>query len=272
MAGGFQASSNGTWHYSLAPAQRFNMNRLFVGLSKDVSLPEDGGYLLIDDEVRDIPYSRVFDPLRHHLNPLKDLQYKRARELAEIVYTVYPQGEATLTVRNGKRALLADLMSKSKWDKRRAKRFDRIGGDEEVTKTVQDILMSPVLRSVLCSRTNFSFKGIVQARINRAELGDFDALTLGLILMSYYKGQVVVPDGGFYLREMHVSLVREQRLIVGCNHLNELPAKLRQSVLLFEEKVASGATAQDAETLAMYAHLVPHTIAHKDFMDDAMKR
>jgi hypothetical protein len=38
---------------------------------------------------------------------------------------------------------------------------------------MQDFLMSPVLRSVLCKRTDFSFNpnSIIQARINRAEVG-----------------------------------------------------------------------------------------------------
>jgi hypothetical protein len=44
------------------------MNTLHVGFSKSIDLPK-GGYLLIDDEVRDIPRSRVFDPMKHCFNP-----------------------------------------------------------------------------------------------------------------------------------------------------------------------------------------------------------
>jgi hypothetical protein len=34
--------------------------------------------------------SRILDPLKHCLNPLKDISYKRARDIADIVYTAYP--------------------------------------------------------------------------------------------------------------------------------------------------------------------------------------
>jgi hypothetical protein len=34
--------------------------------------------------------------------------------------------------------------------------------------------------------------------ISREDLGDFDALVLGLLLMSHAQGQVVVPGLGFY--------------------------------------------------------------------------
>ena len=53
-------------------------NTLYVGFTSSVDLPK-GGYLLIDDEVRDIPKSRVFDPMKHCFNPLKGIDYKRAR-------------------------------------------------------------------------------------------------------------------------------------------------------------------------------------------------
>jgi hypothetical protein len=42
--------------------------------------------------------------------------------------------------------------------------------------------------------------------MNRAELCDFDALVLGLFLMSHFKGPVVVPDFGFYGRDAPVRL------------------------------------------------------------------
>jgi hypothetical protein len=67
------------------------------------------------------------------------------------------------------------------------------------------------------------------ARINRAELGDFDALVLGLLLMGHFKGQLVVPDLGFYGRDAHVSLVREERLIGGVNLAAREAAQRRAS-------------------------------------------
>lgn len=118
---------------------------------------------------------------------------------------------------------------------------------------------------------------MIMARVNRVELGDFDALVLGLLLIANYKGQIVVPDFGFYGRDAHVSLIRENRLIAGVNFIGELPPKLRQSVLLIKEsvllikeKVPSGATADDAETLAGYAALVAGTVGFTDFVQGAV--
>jgi hypothetical protein len=100
------------------------MNKLWVGFSKTVEPPK-GGYLLIDDEVRDIPRSRVFDPMKHCFNPLKDIDYKRARELAELFYTISLQGDNTLTVRNGKRALLKALLKADRLDRVEARIWTR---------------------------------------------------------------------------------------------------------------------------------------------------
>jgi hypothetical protein len=177
----------------------------------------------LNDEVPDISRVKVFDPLRQSFNPLKNITYKKARELADVLYTVYPQGENTLTVRNGRRELLQALLT--------AKRFDRIRGNEEVQGVVDDMLMSPVLKRVFCSRPNFTFtpRSLIAARLNRAELGNFDALVLGLVLIAQYEGQVIIPDFGFYGREAHAALVREGRLVAGVYSLNELAPKLRHS-------------------------------------------
>jgi hypothetical protein len=166
--------------------------------------------------VAEIPRARIFDPLRHCFNPLKDIDYKNARELADVLYTVSPQGENTLTVRNGKRAMLKALLN--------AKRLDKVQGDEEVSGMIDDLLASPVLTRVLCNPTNFSFNpnSLILAKLDRAQLGEFDALVLGLLLIGHFKGQVVVPDFGFYGRDAHVSLIRENRLIAGVNFLGEL--------------------------------------------------
>jgi hypothetical protein len=110
----------------------------------------------------------------------------------------------------------------------------------------------------------------IMARIDRAELGDFDALVLGLLLMAHFKGQVIVQDLGFYGRDCHVALIREERLIAGVNFLGELPVKLRQASLLIGEKIPRGATLQDAETLAEYAGFVPGTVGFTGFVQSAV--
>lgn len=120
---------------------------------------------------------------------------------------------------------------------------------------VGDLLASPVLKRVFCETApvfSFNPRSVIQARINRAELGEFDPLVLGLFLIGHYKGQVVVPDFGFYGRDAHTSLIRENKLIAGVNFLDELSDKLKDNILLIKDKQASGATTQDAETLATY--------------------
>lgn len=250
------------------------LNKLFVGLNKAVQLPKRG-YLFIGDEVPDIPQARIFDPLKHSFNPLKNIEYKKAREIADILYTVFPQGENTLTVRNGKRALLKLLME-------RPERLDALPPHEkhddaadEARSAIADILMSPVLRKALCnvSPPAFSFnpRSIILARINRAELGDLDSLVLGLFLMAHFQGQIVLPDGGFYLRDCHTRLIREGRLITGCNSLSELPQKIRNSLPLFNERIPSRTLAEDAETLARYAGLRPDPLRAENSFNDYVK-
>ena len=245
-------------------------NKLYIGFAKNVELPK-GGCLLIADEIPEIARARIFDPAQHSFNPLKNLDYRKAREIADILYTASPQGENTLTVRNGKRALLRLLMEQPE-------RFDTISPKKsddptkEAMAAIGDMLISPVLRNVLCKPTNFSFnpRSTILARINRAELGDFDALILGLFLIAHYKGQVVIPDFGFYAREMHTPLIRQDRLISGIDTLQELPPKLRQAVLLISDKIGSGTTFDDAETLAQYAGLVRGRNNYNDFVEGVM--
>jgi hypothetical protein len=250
------------------------MNRLHVGFHKRVELPKRG-YLFIGDELPDVPQARIFDPLKHSFNPLKNIDYRKAREIADIIYTAYPQGENTLTVRNGKRALLRLLMQKPKRLHALPPIVGRDDAGEEARAAVADILMSPVLQKALCNAVppafSFNTRSVILARINRAELGDFDALVLGLFLMTQFKGQIVCPDFGFYGRDVHLSLIREKRLIAGINFLAELSPKLRNGALLIEEKEASGATFEDARTLAAYEQLVEGTVAFNDFVQGATR-
>jgi hypothetical protein len=243
------------------------MNQLFVGLSKEVELPSNG-FLFINDEIPEVPdwkRPKIFDPLKHGFNPLKDIDYRKAREIADVLYTVYPQGENTLTVRNGKRALLKALLQ--------SQSLDKIKGDDEVSGMIGDILASPVLRGVFCEGRRFTFnpKSANLARINRAELGSFDSLVLGLLLIAQFKGQLVLPSFGFYGRDAHVNLIEEERLIAGVNTLAELPPLLRQNLLLVSEKVASGAIADDAEELAKYEGLARGTNGFMDYVAKAIE-
>jgi hypothetical protein len=187
---------------------------------------------------------------------------RRARELAELLYTAVPEGQNTLTVRNGKRTL-APLLKE-------ADRFDRITTtDDEAQAMLADLLFMPELRKPLTgTKKIFPLKkhSIILARLNRAELGDFACLVLGFILISMHKGQVIIPDFGFYGRDQHISLIRENRLIAGVNFLDELPLRLRNAALLIKDKHAHGVLYDDAEILAKYRGLRPdHTREDNDY-------
>ena len=56
---------------------------------------------------------------------------------------------------------------------------------------------------------------------------------------------------------------------LGVNTLAELPPRLRQTVLLISDKVPSGATAEDADTLARYEGLQKGVNNYNWFMEDA---
>lgn len=97
-------------------------------------------------------------------------------------------------------------------------------------------------------------------RLNRSELGRFDALALGLFLIGQSKGHhIVLPNLGFYGRDHHVQLIDQERLVAGVNYLDELPLHLKQACLLISDKEGHGALYDDAATLARLAGEMPGT-------------
>lgn len=214
------------------------------------------GFLLIDDGpiadafLEHFPKARLFDPTVHSFNPLRGIDYKHARDFASIVYTASPEGENTLTVRNGRRALTRLLLSSSRLDQLEGSS----PGEVEASETVADILLSPVLQKVLCNPTNFSFKGSIVAKIDRALLGDVDSFILASFLIGQFKGQVIVPDFGFYGRDFYSSLFRQNRLTVGVNQLEELSKPLQQACLAVKDKTIYRTTREDAERLIFYVN------------------
>lgn len=50
-------------------------------------------------------------------------------------------------------------------------------------------------------------------------------------------------------REFAEVLIMQNRLIAGVHFLDEVPNKLRQNLLLINEKIGQHSTAEDAETL-----------------------
>ena len=88
------------------------------------------------------------------------------------------------------------------------------------------------------------------------EIGDDDAKIVANVLISQFKGQIVIEDFGFSSREHHAALIREERLMAGIYTLSELPEKLRERAMLMP-KLGKGCTFKDAEVLATYAKLRP---------------
>ena len=151
--------------------------------------------------------------------------------------------------------------------------FDAVG---EAHALIDDILLSPILRDVFCRQKNFEIKNgnppsSIVARIDRAKLGDYDAFILASLLISQFKGQLIIPDFGFYARPFHASLIRENRLIAGVYTLSELDEKMQQLCLLMEDKEGRQCTPDDAAVLAEYEGLVPHTEGYGDFVGAAIK-
>jgi hypothetical protein len=249
------------------------MNKIFFG-QIPVELPKRR-FLFIHDEVPDLPYARVFDPTKHSFNPLQNLDYRKASGIVDIFDTLFSRGDSTLTKDTGL-DFIADALETSTSLDTLIDRPERGATTGQIWAygKVRRLLRSPVLKQVFCSTPNFSFSAnsVILARINRAELGDFDALALGLFLIRHYQGRVVVPDFGFYGRDSHVSLIRENRLIAGVRLLDELPAKLRQNVLLVDQKDMAGVLYTDAEELARHAGLLRGTVEFNDFVAGAMQQ
>jgi hypothetical protein len=251
---------------------------LIVGTNKSPildHLPET--FLLIDDgpiiDGLTLPTRRKttrFDYRTHSFNPLKNMDYRRARDFIAMLDAAFPEGENTLTKKNANYVLLNALLSNPK-------RLDRLleprndPAQTDAYQKIHTLLLSPVLNRVLCSPTNFSFKGLLLARLDRAELGDFDCFVLGNLLISQYQGHIVVPDFGFYASPSHQFLIRQRRLTAGLNFLDDVPTPLRQNLLLMDGKIASHATFDDAETLAVYSGLARGTVAFTDFVQRAIR-
>ena len=155
-----------------------------------------------------------------------------------------------MTYRNGRRALTRLAMVADRLDRLN---YTRDGDDQEAKGVVEDILLSPLLQTALRKPIPrwFYSGATVLARLNRKEIGDDDAKITANILISQFKAQIVIDDFGFYAREHHAALIREERLKAGVYTLSELPEKLRDRALLMP-KVGRGCTFEDAVELAKY--------------------
>lgn len=232
------------------------MNTLYVGLRNDIELP-DANFLYLNGTVPTFPQARLFDPFEHQFNPLRKLDYLKECTIVEIFDALFDPESTTLTKSSGLDYIAEALQTKPRF------LYDLVPKPDKKSTTghvwayskVQKILRSPVLRKVLCSPPNFSFnkRSVILARINRSELGRFDALVLGLFIMAEFKGQIVVPNFGFYARPFHADLIEEERIICSVRTLSQIKdATLRDECLLIEEKIGAHTTVSDAKTLMDY--------------------
>lgn len=249
------------------------MNALSIGLNRRPLLDfiPKRDFLLIDDgEVIDAikRRSRSFDPGKHSFNPLLKADHKRVREIARVLYAAEPGGETTLTVRNGKRMLAKMLLE--------ADCLDELTGDPkdpavlEALGVVDAALFSPVVRNVLCSPPNFALTGTIMARLNRAEHGEDECFIIGNLLAALYQKTVIFTDYGSYAHKGHSALIRQNRLVAGINSFDEVP-ELRDLLLLIEQKAPSRTTPKDAELLALYAGIPPHTNGYNDYIQECIQ-
>lgn len=248
---------------------------LIVGRDKsDIIRHLPDKFLFIDDgaliDQLTLPKRRkvvVLDVFKHSLNPLKGIDYKRAREFLSLLNAIFPEGESTLTRRASNFALLQALCDNPT-------RLDNLiipdksdNGSMDAHQKIQTLLLSPVLKPFLTRATNFSLDGIILARLDHT-LAPFDRFVIANLLISNYAGPVVIPDYGRYACAFHGELIDEGRLRAGVNFLDETP--LKDKLLLMEEKLARRCLSDDAEVLAQYAGHMRGTNAFTDFVSHAV--
>lgn len=244
------------------------MNLLVVGSDTSELLKHLPDQFLYIDDKADIPLpkrARVtrLDLSTHSYNPLKGMDYTKAREFISILDAVFPEGANTLTKKSSNFELLKALVAKPKHLETLIPRGTDAGTLDAYQK-IQTILLSPVLRQFLTNPTNFSFKGTILAELDRTVLSEFDCFLIANLLISNYRGTVVIPDYGFYACTFHTQLIRQNRLMVGVRFLDEV--KHKNHLLLMKRKIASRCTHEDARTLAEYKGLVAGTNAYTDFI------
>lgn len=240
-------------------------NLLIIGTSNKSAmflsdLDFSSPFLLIDDgsliDKLHIPPRRKvhhFNWKKDSLNPLQGMDYKGARDFISILNEVFPEGSNTLTRKNSNFLLLNALSHPPpRLDHLFREQIDDDPHYQDAQQKIQTLLLSPVLKRVLCNRTNFPLTGVVLARISRAELGDFDAFVLANMLIQHFPGQIVISDGGFYLREHHITLIQQKRLTVGVNFLDEVGPQLKNALISIKKKVAYRLNPFDARQLTVY--------------------
>jgi hypothetical protein len=237
----------------------------------------DGGFTYFHDDVPRIPRARYFDYRKHSIDLLSNLTYPKICDIVDAFDALFVVTGGTLTESTGLEYMaerldhipdagkMVDLIPEP--DKKDPPGYHWAYGK------VQRLMRSPVLRQVLTGKPNFTLDPDrpTFVRLNRAEIGEWDALALGLFFIAQAKNTVVIPDFGFYGRDTHTQLIREQRLTAGVHFLDQLPVKLKRTVLMIPEKVLCGALYEDAALIARHKGMIPDTIEYIDFVATAMR-
>ena len=107
------------------------------------------------------------------------------------------------------------------WALRPPLTFDKSDAGKEAEAAIKYLLFIPEIANILCNATNFSFKGPVLAKIDRAKFGDRHAFLPGSLIVAQYKGQLIIDDWGFYGRKVDADIsfsfgdgVREKSLAI----------------------------------------------------------
>ncbi len=162
------------------------MNVLIVGSNKSdlIEYLPDTFLIVYDGELTvPLPERRKvtrLDLSQHAFNPLKNINYKRARDFLAVLNSVFPEGENTLTKKSANFVLLKALLSHpTRLDKLLTKPDKNDPGALDAYQKIQTLLLSPTLRPFLCKPTNFSLQGIVLASLDPAIITEFDAFVIG---------------------------------------------------------------------------------------------
>lgn len=188
-------------------------------------------------------------------NPIAKMNDRRADDFIADLTVLIPEGAGTLTRKNSNHLIFKTLVQEKPrtLDKLLYKLLPTGPKDtdaKDAAQKIERILLYSVLKHVFLEPQTFSIRGILLARINRAELGDFTSQALAYFLISRYSGQVVIPAFGFYGHKGHLNLIGQNRLIAGVNYLSE--SDLRDDLLLMDAKIPAKCLYEDAVELAKY--------------------
>jgi hypothetical protein len=92
---------------------------------------------------------------------------------------------------------------------------------------------------------------------------------LTTLLVKQFSGLAIFPDFGFYGRDFHTSLIRENRLVASLNSLSEVSAPMQQALLGIKSKTIYRTTPADAQHLILYSkHTEPKILSQEGYYEE----